>query len=132
MHTGSCLCGGVRYALDAPIDSLSCCHCEQCRKAHGTAFVAIAEVDASALRFVAGEELLRAFSATPGKRRVFCGECGSPIYSARDNRPAVRRLRIGTLDTPLGELPRVHTFTASKADWYTITDGYPQYPGFAR
>lgn len=132
MHTGSCLCGAVRYELDATIDRISCCHCRQCRKAQGTAFVAVAAVDSAAFRIVAGEDRLRAYSATPGKRRVFCGECASPIYSARDDRPAVRRLRIGTLDTPLGDLPRVHAFTASKADWYEITDGYPQYPGFAR
>lgn len=131
MHTGSCLCGGVRYELDSGIDAISLCHCVQCRKAQGTAFVAVAAVPAAAFRVVAGEGLLKAYSATPGKRRVFCGECGSPIYSARDDRPEVRRLRIGTLDTPVGNVPRVHAFTAAKADWDEITDGQPQYPGFA-
>ncbi|HCA63195.1 MAG TPA: GFA family protein, partial [Pseudomonas sp.] len=43
-HTGSCLCGVVRYRIDAPIDALTHCHCKMCRKAHGAAFATYASV----------------------------------------------------------------------------------------
>ncbi|PWG63967.1 GFA family protein [Spiribacter halobius] len=132
MHSGGCLCGGVRYELDAPIEGISLCHCRQCRKASGSAFVAVAVVNTAALRITAGEGLLTAYRATPGKQRVFCSRCGSPFFSARDGQPEVRRLRIGTLDTPLGEVAKVHAFTADCADWDEILDEHPRFPGFAR
>lgn len=131
MHTGSCLCGAVTYTLDAAIEAISCCHCRECRKASGSAFLAVAAVPAAALQLHGDTTGLRAHRATPGKRRVFCGHCGSPIYSVRDERADVLRLRIGTLDTPLGAVPRVHAFCADRADWDEINDDHPRYPGFA-
>ena len=53
-HSGSCLCGGVRYELDVPLTEISVCHCRMCRKASGTAFVAVAPVPADKFRLVAG------------------------------------------------------------------------------
>jgi hypothetical protein len=129
MITGSCLCGGVRYAYDGTLDEISMCHCRQCQKAQGTAFVAVSPIDAERFRLVAGAELLRSFRATPDKARVFCGRCGSPIYSARDDLPKVKRLRLGTVDTPIHGARAYHIHTASRASWHAITDDHPQWPG---
>jgi len=128
MHSGGCLCGRVRYEYDAEIDEISMCHCSQCQKAQGTAFAAVAPVQGDSLRIVHGQAYLKTFRATPGKARVFCGECASPLYSARDDRPEVKRLRIGTLDTPVQARTQYHAFVAEKASWYEITDHWPQYP----
>ena len=38
MLKGSCLCGGIRYEIDAELKAVSNCHCGQCRKASGAAF----------------------------------------------------------------------------------------------
>lgn len=130
MHHGGCLCGRVRYQYRGEIDELSMCHCTQCRKAQGSAFVAVAPVRSQDFMIVQGRDCLKEYRATPGKSRVFCSECGSPLYSARDDRPDVKRLRLGTLDTPVRPGTRYHAFVASKADWFDITDGLPQYPYF--
>jgi hypothetical protein len=45
---------------------------------------------------------------------------------ARDDLPEVKRLRIGTLETPLRVARRHHPFVASKADWFDNCDGLPQ------
>lgn len=130
MHRGSCLCGRVRYEYDGTLDEISLCHCGQCRKAQGTAFAAVTPIRAADFRIVAGGESLKSYRATPGKARVFCGECGSPIYSARDDMPEVKRLRIGTLDTPLADVrERYHIFVAYKAPWYDIEDDWTRYRG---
>lgn len=128
MIEGSCLCGGVRYTYDGELPELSLCHCRQCQKAQGAAFAAVCPVHASRFTLVCGRELLREYRATPGKARVFCSNCGSPIYSARDGAPEVLRLRVGTVDTPFQWRRAYHKHVASRADWDHICDDWPQYP----
>jgi hypothetical protein len=127
MLKGSCLCGQVRYEYDGEIAEISMCHCSQCRKAQGTAYVAVSPVESSKLRLTAGAQRLKEYRATPGKKRVFCDQCGSPLYSARDDLPGVKRLRLGTIDTPFKCAKTYHIHVASKADWEVIADGLPQY-----
>ena len=78
---------------------------------------------------MAGAHLLKEYRATPGKGRVFCSCCGSPLYSARDDLPGIKRLRLGTVETPFQCSHAYHIHTASKAEWELIADGLPQYPG---
>ena len=100
MHTGSCLCGGVRFRIDADLEPIQVCHCSQCRKAQGTPFATNTPVSADAFHLISGEALLSAFESSPGKQRVFCSHCGSPIYSQKDTVPGVLRVRAGLLDEP--------------------------------
>ena len=58
---------------------------------------------------------------------MFCSNCGSAIYSARDDLPGVRRLRLGTVETSFECENAYHTHVGSKAAWETIADGLPQY-----
>jgi hypothetical protein len=129
-HSGSCLCGGVRYALRGELGPITLCHCSQCRKAQGGTAVAAAPVKAAEFSIVSGAELLRAFESSPGKERVFCARCGSPILSRRPAEPEVVRLRLGTLDTPVGAKPAAHIWVGEKADWDDICDDIPQHAGF--
>ena len=127
MLEGSCLCGAVRYRIDGELGAIVCCHCSMCRKAQGSAFAANAPVPAAAFRIVRGDGALRAYRSSPGKERVFCGTCGSPIYSRREGAADVR-VRIGTLDTPIAARPSAHIHVASKADWWEIADALPRHP----
>jgi hypothetical protein len=128
MLEGSCLCGGVRYEYDGDISELSLCHCSQCRRAQGSAFVAVGPIEAARFRLLAGAELLTEYRAVPHKARVFCSRCGSPLFSRRDDLPEVLRLRLGTVTTPFQCSNAYHQHTASKAAWFEITDALPQYP----
>ena len=128
MIEGSCLCGGVSYAYEGTIDEISICHCSQCRKAQGTPFATVSPVVAAKFRLLAGAELLTEYRSSPDKVRVFCSRCGSPIYSALDQRPELKRLRLGTVDTPFVCGKVFHIFTDSQASWYDCDDGYPRHP----
>ena len=79
------------------------------------------------LRFLRGQELLKEYRSSPDKVRVFCSVCGSPIYSAKDDQPGIRRLRVGTVDTPFVCREIFHIFTDSKAPWWEIADTHPKY-----
>ncbi len=129
-HSGSCLCGGVRYVLRGELGPITLCHCAQCRKAQGGAAVAASPVKSAEFDITAGTELLRAFESSPGKERVFCSRCGSPLFSRRPAEPDFLRLRLGTLDTPIGKRPSAHIWVGDKADWDEICDGVPQYDRF--
>lgn len=130
MHSGSCLCGGVRYVLRGELGPITLCHCRQCRKAQGGAFVAASPVKSAEFEIIAGAELLQAYESSPGKERVFCGRCGSPLYSRRPVEPEILRLRIGTLDTSVGTRPSAHIWVSDKADWDVICDDIPQFAEF--
>ena len=127
MIEGGCLCGCIRYQYDGEIDEISICHCSQCRKAQGSAFAAVSPVATERLRILAGAELLREYRSSPGKVRAFCATCGSPIYSALDQRPEVRRLRLGTVDTPFTCANAFHIYTGAKASWWDCDDGLPRF-----
>ena len=95
-EAGRCLCGGVRYALRALPEAVFLCHCRTCQQAQGAAFNLSAPVPREAFVLLAGEGLLVRYESSPGKDRVFCRCCGSPVYAERPDTP-VRVLRAALL-----------------------------------
>ena len=126
--TGSCMCGHVRYEIDQPPLAMYHCHCSVCRAASGAGFATNIAVAASSFRVIAGSEALQAHVSSVGKRRHFCGRCGSPIYSHAEATSHLVSVRTGTLHQDPGITPRFHTHVDSKAPWTVISDGLPQHP----
>ncbi|MDR2011469.1 MAG: GFA family protein [Rhodanobacter sp.] len=126
INKGSCLCGRVRYEVDGELAAPHLCHCSRCRKAHGSAFTAAVAVKTKDFRIVAGEDTLGDY-AHEGVHRWFCRNCGSPLFATRDAMLNMMRLRIAALDTPYDKKPVAHIYATSKAHWYDILDGAPQY-----
>ena len=126
-YHGECLCGGIAFDIEGPLAPIQICHCSQCRRAQGTAFATNIPVKVSALTFVRGEELLKPYESKPGKQRVFCRECGSPIFSRLESLPDVVRIRAGLLEGELDTAPAFHIFHGSRANWLTLTDDLPRY-----
>jgi hypothetical protein len=129
MYTGGCLCGGVRFSVNGDLQPIQLCHCAQCRKAQGAPFASNMPVGMDSFELHSGAELLRHFESSPGKERTFCGRCGSPVYSRRASRPGVLRIRAGLFDQPLPVRPVFHQYVADKANWWSIDDDLPQFPG---
>lgn len=127
MHKGSCLCGAVRYEIGGELGSIVLCHCSKCRKASGSAFNAVSPIARRDFHLLSGHDAIARYESSPGVRLAFCRHCGASLFSERDSLPDLLRLRIGTLDTPVGAKPSAHIFVGSKADWYEILDGAPQY-----
>lgn len=109
--SAACLCGATRYRLSGPIDEVVLCHCGQCRRANGGAFNVAVLVNAADVAFAA-RDAVREHESSPGKYRAFCSGCGAPVYSRRDDLPAVLRLRAGLIDA----LPTPRLVTESHRD----------------
>jgi hypothetical protein len=130
-HAGSCLCGSVRYEVDGDLGDFGYCHCRSCRKASGSAHAANAPVERVRFRLRSGADSLREYESSPGKLRVFCGGCGSPIYAYLESSRETLRLRLGSLDTQFSKQPRAHTFVSDKAAWEPINDTLPAFSEWA-
>ena len=129
MIHGSCLCGQIKYELNGGVELINNCHCSMCRKVHGAAFGSFLHAASTGFRWVAGEHLLEQYPSSPGNFRAFCRVCGSNMPVLEDDGAQVN-IPAGTLDDDPGVRPIVHIFTGSKAPWFDIVDGLPQFNTF--
>src|SRR4051794_22856025 len=126
---GSCLCGGLRYEVTGSLHRVIHCHCSMCRKATGAAFRTRAGVRTAEFRWTQGEALLGRYPSSPGENRTFCTACGATLVTLFRDHPETLGLALGTLDDDPCVRAVAHVYVASKAPWFEITDGLPQYPG---
>lgn len=124
---GSCLCGGVAYELRAPLRMYNC-HCSRCRRGRSAAHATNLFTKPEDFAFTRGEELIAEYKVPEAQRFTvaFCTRCGSDVPRCFKERGIVT-VPAGTLDTDPGMRPVGNIFVESKAAWFEITDGVPQY-----
>jgi hypothetical protein len=119
---GGCACGSVRYRLlEMPLE-LHACHCTDCQRLTGSAFVMSMAVGRSALELLRGEPAMLAFETPEGlaKRNTCCPRCGSRLWGEPQRYPDLLILRPGTLDDPSWAEPTAHIWTRSAQPWVAI------------
>ena len=117
MHTGSCLCGQIRYTVSAPLGPVTGCHCTQCRKITGHCAAAVPARWSDVT--LSGEP--RWYNSSETARRGFCPDCGSYLFWEEFD--GLVYLSAGTLDGATGLHMDGHIFVADKGDYYEIGDG---------
>ncbi len=126
--TGGCLCGGVRFRVDAPLVVATYCHCTRCQRRTGTAASAQARIQPGSLTVTQGEELIRTYAPPDGFPKLFCGACGSALWSRSPDDPEIVSVRLGAFDGDPGIRPSLRQFVAYAAAWEDIPDdGLPRY-----
>lgn len=131
-HTGSCLCGAVRFEITGDFDRFFMCHCSRCRKGSGSAHGANLFSATARLAWLAGADKVRTFHVAGTRhQRSFCTECGCglPRQSA-DGRLLV--VPAGSLDSDLALRPTSHIFVDDRAKWDEALETVPRaarYPG---
>ena len=126
--TGGCGCGAVRYEVTEPFVSASYCHCTRCQRRTGTAASAQGRPAPGAFHLVSGEEHLRAWAPEGGFEKVFCGLCGSALFSRPSAGEPASGVRLGTLDRDPGIRPQWRQYVAYAASWEELPDdGLPRH-----
>lgn len=121
---GGCLCGAVRFGIAGTSRGVILCHCEQCRRSHGS-HGAYTAVKRSRL-IVTERRGLKWYPSSEGVRRGFCGECGASLFWERENSGQIS-ISAGAFDPPAGLATVGHVYVASAADFEVIADDLPKF-----
>src|ERR1041385_2231649 len=96
--TGGCACGSIRYQLLHKPMFVHCCHCDDCQRLTGSAFVLNAIIETQAIKLLRGKPV------------------GVPV--PREN---------GSHDKPGALNPDVHIYTRFKAKWLELPKRTPSF-----
>ena len=123
---GGCACKAIRYKLTATPLIVHACHCRDCQRLTGSAFVINIWIER---KFVeVGPLFPKAFMMAGGSGKhhevFFCETCGTYLWSRYLIAPGdALFVRAGTLDNPDAVRPDVHIFTRSKLPWLELPKG---------
>src|SRR5829696_3853313 len=128
---GGCSCGEVRYRLTSEPLFTHCCHCLNCQRQTGSAFVINVLIEADRVELLGRAPQVVEVPRDDGStQQIFrCPTCQVAVFSIY-TRPEVRFVRGGTLDDPSTVAPDVHIFTRSKLPWVTLPDDVPAFDVF--
>src|SRR5262245_45785818 len=128
LREGGCSCGAVRYRLASEPLFVHCCHCLNCQRQTGSAFVINLLIETDRVELLAGEPKPVDVPRDDGNPQTIfrCPVCQVAVFSQYTH-PGVRFVRGGTLDDPSSVAPDVHIYTRSKLDWVTLPPGVPAY-----
>jgi hypothetical protein len=119
---GTCLCGGIRFEVDAEPETLRFCHCTSCKHLSGGAGTVNFGVAPSAIRIVAGEELIQSFTPESGSAKTFCRACGANLFGGGWPHSERCSVRVTTIEDPIDAKIGVHLFVRSLAHWESLSD----------
>src|SRR5258708_3942885 len=127
---GGCACGAIRYKLAEKPLIVHACHCRDCQRITGSAFVINLWIER---KFVeTGPATPKSFRLAGGSGQdhevFFCGNCGTYVWSRYHGAPGdALFVRAGTLDSPDAVKPDVHIYTRSKVPWLELPKGAPAF-----
>jgi len=142
--SGSCLCGVVRFAVEAPYPyPYLLCYCSICRKVAGGggytinlgALTESLEVDGEehlSVYHLGGSETNNEARDIAGRR--FCSKCGTHLWNYDPRWPELVHPFASVIDTDLPVPPeRTHMMLAFKANWVPLAVGpndktFDEYP----
>lgn len=130
--SGGCMCGNVRYEIkDGPL-FVHACHCTDCQRLSGSAFVVLLGV--AKADFEVKGNLSTVTNPTPsgaGYDASLCTNCATIIWSKYHfvDLPLIA-VRGGTLDDATLAPPAYHIFTKSKQPWFELPTGVKAFEGW--
>jgi hypothetical protein len=126
---GGCGCGELRYRLSTPPMFVNCCHCRDCQRQTGTAFVLNAIIEADRVTLLSGDPQPSRMPTDSGRPHDIyrCVRCGTAVWSVYNGRAELRFVRVGTLDDPTRLAPNAHIFVRSKLPWVVLPESVPAF-----
>jgi len=128
---GGCACGEVRYRLASDPLFVHCCHCLNCQRQTGSAFVINLLIETDRIELKSGEPEPVAVPRSGSKKQTIwrCPTCQVAVYSQYTS-ARVRFVRGGTLDDPSSVEPDVHIYTRSKLPWVVLPESTPAFRAY--
>jgi hypothetical protein len=123
MHTGSCLCGAVRFEVAGELPPPDACHCTRCRKLSGH-FWASTDVRRADVT-LHGADAITWFATSRSVRRGFCSTCGAQLFWDPIEKDTLA-IAMGAFDGPTGVRLALHIHVADRGDYYELGDGVQQ------
>ena len=121
---GGCLCGGVRFRLQAAPTHLNDCHCIDCRRSSGAPYVTWGSVPRAqfsiyqgTLRKVPHANRIRSFASCCGTHLVFEDAADSETLD----------VAIASLDDPTPFRPEMSIWTEDRLPWVILDESRPVY-----
>ena len=128
---GGCACGEVRYRLTSSPIFVHCCHCLNCQRQTGSAFVLNMLIEASRVELLEGNPTAVDVPREHGPHQIFrCPTCQVAVWSEYGGRSEVLFVRAGTLDDHAAVSPDVHIYTRSKLPWVTLPAEVPAFEAY--
>lgn len=99
---GGCACGAIRYRLNDKPMFVHCCHCRDCQRLTGSAFVVNAIIENDNITLLTGAPRPTSVPTASGRPHDIyrCETCQTALWSDYGHRPNYRFVRGGTFDDP--------------------------------
>ncbi|CAF0956453.1 unnamed protein product [Didymodactylos carnosus] len=129
--TGKCLCEQISVAVTkealGTADKIVVCHCKNCRQTGGSLASINVIAPESSVKITGQPKIYQDTNTDSGKpiQRAFCGNCGSPIYTASLSFPGMLIIKLGLFD----EIPKPATelYCKGRPTWDKAIDGAKQF-----
>lgn len=126
-HEGGCMCGAIRYQVAGPQNYAGICHCDDCRRATGGAYVPWFGVAPD--KFTVTRGVIAEHESSPGTRRGFCSKCGTSLTFGGDSWNDIA-ITIASLDDPHAITPQSNVFLRERLHWVKFNEDMRNYDGF--
>ena len=129
---GGCACAAVRYRLVSRPMFVHCCHCRECQRQTGSAFVLNALIETDRVSSLSGNPEPVAVPTASGRPQEIyrCPLCKVAVWSVYGGVHKLLFVRVGTLDDPAALTPNVHIYVRSKLPWVALPEGTPSFEAY--
>ena len=109
---------------------MHCCHCLNCQRQTGSAFVINLLIETDRVAVNGATEAVDVPRDDGSMQSIVrCSGCKVALYS-HYTYPEIAFVRAGTLDDPSVVEPDVHIYTRSKVPWVALPESAPAYEAF--
>ena len=116
-YSGGCRCGAVRYTLEGEPFKAGLCHCTDCRRETGSAFLYYADWLPDQIAITGRYETYEG--------RSFCPVCGSTLFHLGE---VQAEIAVGSLDeAPAALLPLNEGWIKRREPWLVVVPGAGQF-----
>ncbi|KAF9493272.1 DUF636 domain protein [Pleurotus eryngii] len=129
VRRGSCLCKKVQFEIHGQPWTYVVCHCVNCQKFSGSAFMANAFFLFKDVMITEGKDHIKTYEDSITKSgqpliRSFCGECGSSLF-LRSVTTNLIIVNTGSIDDKLEtdaniKVPKCEIFVENKRPWLLV------------